>query len=297
MRTYRAVSLSIGLGLALLAPSANAQRGRGRPVAPPAVVAPATPTVLRLTYVAGQNLRYVTHAVQTAPAPVGETRTTGHVEIETVSVRPDGAAALRMRITGMEVQGANVTDAARQQIQRGVAGMTMNYVQDTRGRISERQTPSGIAPEFRPLVEGVLQSLDQMSPQMPEGAVSVGDHWADHRTMHISLGPSIAIDMDINVTYTLGAVTPGQSATINFQMTMGMAHGAQMQGATITGQGAATGNMVMDLAHGALVSSHSSGDMNMHIVAANGRVADMRTTYTNDMAREGTGAAPAAAAH
>ncbi|MEI8254263.1 MAG: DUF6263 family protein, partial [Deltaproteobacteria bacterium] len=173
-------------------------------------------------------------------------------------------------------------------------GMAMNYTQDTRGRISERQTPSGIAAEFRPLVEGVLQSLDQMSPQMPEGPVSVGDHWADHRTTHISLGPSIAIDMDINVTYTLGAVTPGQAATINFQMTMGMGHGAQMPGGTITGQGATTGNMVVDLAHGTLVSSHSAGNMNMHIVQTSGRTADLPTTFSNDMIREGAGAPPAA---
>lgn len=284
------LGLSLTLTLSLLASPAHAQRGHGvLRAAPP--VAPRQPTILRLTYVQGQSARYVTHAVQTAPAPIGETHTTGHVQIDTVAVRPDGSAALRMRITGMEVQGANVTDAARQQIQRGVAGMTMNYTQDARGRITDRQAPSGIAPEFRPLVEGVLQSLDQMSPQMPEGPVSIGDHWADHRTMHLSLGPSMAIDMDINVTYTLAAVTPGQAASINFQMTMGMAHGVQMQGASVTGQGAATGNMAMDLAHGVLVSSHSAGDMNMHLVGANGRAADVHTTYANDMAREGAGAA------
>jgi hypothetical protein len=254
-----------------------------------------------MTYVPGQTVRYVTRGVQSAPPPAGESRTTGHVEIQTVSVQPNGNAQLRMRITGMDVQGANVNDTVRQQIARGVSGMSMTYTQDPRGRISDRQAPQGVAPEFRPLIEGVLQSLDQMSPQLPENPVSIGDHWNDHRTMHLSLGPSMALDMDIDVTYTLTAVTPGQSATLGFQMTMGMGQGAHMGNATVTGQGRATGEMQLDLAHGALVSSRSNGEMNMHIRAqqANGgapREADMHTTFQNEMTREGgagAGAAPA----
>ena len=300
MRTHRMFSLSIslGLGLVALAPMAHAQRATTRAGAGAAATATARPgaNVLRMTYVPGQVARYTTRSTQTAPAPVGETRTTGHVEIETVAARPDGGAQLRMRITGMEVQGANVTDATRQQIARGVSGMAMTYTQDARGRISDRGAPTGVSAEFRPLIEGVLQSLDQMSPQLPEGAVSAGDHWSDHRTMHLSLGPSMALDMDIDVTYTLQSATPGQAASIGFQMTMGMGHGATMGNATVTGQGRATGEMAIDLAHGALNSSRSTGEMNMHVAAANGRQADMHTTFSNDMTRDGQPGAAAAAA-
>jgi len=295
MRIHGTASLTLGLCLMAIAPAAIAQHGAVHGHGPAVAPAHAGATTLRMTYMPGQTVRYVTHAVQQAPAPIGETRTTGHVEIDTVAVRPDGSANLRMRITGMEVQGANVNDAARQQIQRGVAGMALTYTQDARGHITDRAQPSGISAEFRPLIEGVLQSLDQMSPQLPEGAVAVGDHWTDHRTMHLSLGPSMAIDMDIDVTYTLAAVTPGQSATLNFQMTMGMGHGATVGTATITGLGHASGDMQLDLSHGALASSHSAGDMNMHVANTNGRVADMHTTYTNTMEREGAAPAPTAA--
>lgn len=296
MRTHRIVSYTLGICLSALAPNAVAQHGAPHGHGPAVVPAHAPgAAVLRMTYQPGQTVRYVMHGVQQAPPPVGEMHSTSHIEISTVSVRPDGAAQLRMRVTGMELQGASVTDAARQQIQRGVANMSMTYTQDQRGHISDRAAPSGVSPEFQPLIEGMLQSLDQMSPELPEGAVAVGDHWTEHRPMHLSVGPSVAIDMDIDVTYTLAAAVPGTSAMLNIQMTLGMSHPATAGGATITAHGTGTGSIGLDLAHGVLDSSHSTGEMNMHLVAANGRPADVHFTYTNEMTRDGAAATTAAA--
>jgi hypothetical protein len=238
-----------------------------------------------MTYTPNQHVTYTTRSVQTAPAPAGQTTTVGTVEIATTAVNPDGSAQLQMRITNMDIQGAAIPASARQQVSQGIAGLTMSYTQNARGQVVNRQEPTGVSPQMRPLVDGVLQSLDQMSPQLPEQAVSIGATWQDHRTTHVTMGPGMQMDLTIDVTYTLRELRNGphgQTAIIGLAMTMAIGTGSAVANIPITGTGNATGEMTLELSRGVLADSHSTGTMNMH-VSAQGRTADVATTFTNEM--------------
>jgi hypothetical protein len=282
----RFVSLVVASVSAMVAPAIVRAQGHHASAAPSA--APSAPVVLRMTYTPNQRVTYTTRSVQTAPAPMGQTTTTGTVQITTTAVHPDGSAQLQLRISNMDVQGAVISPDARQQLQHGLSGLSMSYTQNARGQIVSRDEPTGVSPQFRALVDGVLQSLDQMSPQLPEQAVAIGATWQDHRTTHVSIGPGAQMDLTIDVTYTLRELRQGPHgpvAVIGLAMTMGIGHGPSGS-VPITGTGNATGEMTIELGRGVLSDSHSNGSMNMH-VSAQGRTADIATTFTNEMRATG----------
>ncbi len=298
MRPHRLVTAAVAVG-ALMAPRAVP----AQPRAPHAGVATAAPHAgvataphagvatapLRFTYVAGHKARYVTTTVQTLPNQGGRSVTSATIEVETAAVHPDGSAGQRMRVVRMDITGAGVPAAARDQIVRGMTGVTMEYTQDSRGRITERHAPTGVSDDMRPFVDGVVQTLDQLSPQLPEAPVAVGSTWHDHRTVHLAPGGAANLDMDQDVTYTLREIRPapggGRSVVVGVAMTFATGSGANIAGVPLRGNGQATGDMTLDLGHGALSSSRSTGAMTLHMTVQ-GRNLDVESRFENDLQTE-----------
>src|SRR5579884_2926583 len=105
MVTFRFGRAALALSVILVAFAAFAQGHRSAPHG--------APVTLRMTYVPGQRVTYTTRSLQTAPAPMGQTTTSGTVEIHTAAVNPDGSAQLEMHITNMDVQSAAISADAR----------------------------------------------------------------------------------------------------------------------------------------------------------------------------------------
>ena len=285
--------LSVSVGFVSLAVHAQGRR-RGAAV-PTATRTPAAgATVLRYSYVAGERARYVSRQAQHAPTPAGDTRSTSHIEIETVSVGADGVARLRMRMVDLDVQSAAITPDVRQQINRGIGGMALTYSQDARGHVSARGGATGVSAEFQPLVDGLMQSLDQMSPSFPATPVAVGGTWSDHRTLQMNLMPGVALGMELDLSYTLREVRSaptGQVVVLACTVGMRLNPGTAAGGVSFRGEGQATGDMTLDMAHGQIISTRSQGHMQMH-VSVNGRNTDVPSRFENEMVREGAPATP-----
>lgn len=286
MSTARSALLAASALVLCLTAPAGAQQPRPQPPRPSQPAG--APVQLRMRYVQGQRVRYLTRTVQTAPAPVGRTTTTVRMEVETLRTRPDGTADLRMHVTRMDIAGAAIPAAARAEISREMTGMRMEYTQDDRGQITNRRPPTGVGAEMRPILDAVTQSLDQMAPQLPERPVAVGESWTERRSLSTGAGPGANLDMSVETRYTLRELRPGpagQTAVIGLTMTLALPQGANVARVPVTGGGTATGDMTIELWRAVLSRSRSQGTLTMR-VAANGRNVDVRTQFDNDMTAE-----------
>ncbi len=259
----------------------------GRP--PP--VAPTGGTVLRITYVQGYHGRYVQRTTQTIegaqPGRSVTSVTRSTMDFETVAVHPDGTADEQMRVAEMDVTGEGLPPAIRATLSHGVTGATYAYTQDARGRIVSRRPVTGVSDEMRSVVDGVTQSVDQMSPVLPVGPIALGGSWHEQKTLHIAPGTAMGMDMNVEVTYTLrelGPERPGgvHPAVIGVAMTLGTPAGTSLQGMAVQGHGTTTGEMTLDLWHGCVLHSHSTGTMSMH-VAIPGSTLDIVTHIENTL--------------
>ncbi len=251
-----------------------------------------TPTLLRFHYTVGQRARYVTRTTQVMPGGAGTTVTTASHEVETRRVNPDGSAEQRLHITRFDVSGGTIPDELRSRVSRAVTGVTLEFSQDARGHVTARRTVGTVPAEARPLLDGMLDSLDQMGAQLPAGPVAPGATWRDQRTLHVM--PGADLDMRVDVTCTLRELRgagAAQTAVVGIAMTLSTAPGANLRGVRVGGSGNATGEAVMELGRGRLGRGHTTGSMRVQLTVG-GRVIDLESTFEYDMTPEG--AAPAA---
>lgn len=250
-----------------------------------------SPVTLRFRYVAGQHARYTTRTTQVMPGGAGTTTTTASHEVETTRVNPDGSAQQRLRITRFDVSGATIPEDLRRRVTSAVTGVTLEFAQDARGHVSARRTIGTVPDEARPILDGMLDSLDQIGAQLPEGPVIPGSTWREQRTLHVL--PGAGLDMRVDVTCTLREVRgvgPAQTAVVGIAMTLSTPPGANVRGVRLNGSGNATGESVMELGRGRLGRGHTAGAMHVQMTIG-GRAIDLQSTFEHDTSPE----APAAA--
>lgn len=264
------------LALALVAPDATAQ-GLTR---------------LRYRYAAGQRARYVTRTTQALPGAAAPTVITGSHEVETLRVRPDGAADQRLRIVRLDIAGEAVPEAMRTRAAADIAGVTIEFTQDARGAITARHTVGAVPDALRPVLDDVVQSLDQMGALLPAAPVAVGAAWHDQRTIHVL--PGGGLDMSVDVTYTLRQVRgagPAQTALLGVSMTLSTPPGANVRGVRLNGSGAATGEAAVELGRGRMGRGHTAGSLRVQMNVG-GRAIDLESAFTHDMTPEAPAARP-----
>lgn len=252
------------------------------------------PVTLRFRYTAGQRARYATRTTQVMPGGAGTTTTTSSHEVETARVNADGSAVQRLHITRFDVSGGTIPEDLRGRVTSAVTGVTLEFTQDPRGHVSARRTIGTVPDEARPVLDGMLDSLDQIGAQLPEGPVSVGSTWHEQRTLHVMPGGDL--DMRVDVTCTLREVRgvgPAQTAVVGIAMTLSTPPGANVRGVRLNGSGNATGEAVMELGRGRLGRGHTAGAMRVQMNIS-GRAINLESTFEHDMTPEA--AAPANAA-
>lgn len=292
----RTLALAFALSLGL-----HAVRGDAQP-------APAAP--LRMHFVTGQRVPYVTTTVQTMNSAVGRMEIHTRAETETARVNPDGTALQRMRVTAVDVVGANLPTSVRQRLTSALSGVSLEFTQDARGQVTNAHPVGEVTPEIRPVVESLTQTVDQMSPQLPEPPVRVGDSWTTHREVRLNPNAGGALRMQYEVRNTLrelraapapaapprpGTQRPaggsarnasvGPVAVIDSEITIATPAGSNASGVPITGSGSATGAMTLDLGRGVVERSSSHGTLRLHLDVA-GRAIDVDTRFENDMHAE-----------
>lgn len=98
-------------------------------------------------------------------------------------VAADGSAKIETEITAFDLEAAGAdpmtVDAMRQGM-AGAVGMRTTHTQDTRGRTSNFKStlPENADPELRQQLEGITQSMEQVSAPFPEEALGVGGRWS-----------------------------------------------------------------------------------------------------------------------
>lgn len=251
--------------------------------------AASAPVLLRHRYTAGEHHRYAVRSTSTAPAPIGRTVTSLRSDVETVSVRPDGAAVLRNRITDVALSGGFITPAIGRQTAQGLEGMSVELTQDPRGVVLSRGEVTGASPQMRPMVAGITQSMEQLGVQFPENPVRVGESWTQQRSTHVPLGPLGNLDMNVNTTYTLRSVRRVRGvrqADIGVVTTVTMDRPFVVRGVSITGSGSGTGAMIFDLDAGLTRSSNSH--LTMTIRPGGGAGPSVQTVSDSELRLEGT---------
>ena len=258
--------------------------GAGASAQPRDIGAAADAASLRLRYHAGTTARFTTRTVQTSGAAGAATRstTTATVQIETLAVSPSGDAQQRMRFERMAIVNPALTAQIRERIARALSGATIEYTQSPRGEITARSAASGVPDELRPVIDAMMQSLDQMGPQLPERPVRVGERWSERRTMHLAPLPGTSVDMRYETEFTLRALRPDGAAVLGLAVTLSTPEGASIAGIPFRGEGRATGETVIDLARGVVRESRTSGEMGVHLTVR-GRTVDVPSRFENEM--------------
>lgn len=241
---------------------------------------------LRLRYAPGV-VRYATRSVQTAGPANARTTSTATVALETVSVSAAGEARRRMRFERMSLENPAIPADVRARISRGLAGAAIEYTQNPRGEITSREPVAGVADELRPVLDAVMQSLEQMGAQLPERPVRVGERWTERRTMHLAPLPGMNVDMTYAMEFTLRALRPDGAAVLDVAVTLATPEGATIAGMPFRGDGSARGETVLDLGRGVVRESRTTGEMTVH-VTARGRTVDVPSRFENEMRLEPT---------
>ncbi len=271
------LALTLAASLALTAGEARAQ-----------AAAP-----LRFRYAVGNAARYTTRTTQTMPGALGTTVTTATHEVETLRVRPDGSADQRLRIASMEMAGPNIPTAVRERVTGAMRGLAVEYTVDARGRVTARRAVGEVPDDVRPVLDGVLDSLDQLGAALPEGPVARGATWHERRALRLAPGAT-NLDMNVDTAYTLRELRgagASQVAVLGVAMTITTPAGAAVRGVRMSGSGTATGESVLELGRGRVGSARSSGTMRVQ-VSAGGRNLDLDTRFEHQMT---PGAPPSAA--
>ncbi len=258
-----------------------------------------TSTLLRMRYAVGRRARYTTRTTQTMPAPTGSTLTTVTTathDVETVAVTPDGGATQRMRIARMDIAGPAIPAEIRARVASAMTGLTLEYAQDARGRVTtDRRAVGEVPAELRPMLDAVLDSLDQVGATLPEEPVAVGGTWRERRAIRVAQGAP-ALQMNVDTAYTLRQLRgagAAQTAVIGMTMTITTPPGTTAGQVQVTGTGSATGETVVELGAGRTARGHTAGTLRMQ-VRVGGRAVDVETRFEHDMTPEA--AAPAARA-
>lgn len=269
-----------GLALLGLAGSARAQL-RDASLAPAAGEA----VTLRLRYAPGVA-RYSTRTVQFAGPNGARSVSAATIAIETLGVTDRGEARRRLRFERMTLENAALPADARARVSRGLAGASVGYTQNARGEITAREPLSGVADELRPVLEAVMQSLDQMGAQLPEGPVRVGDRWSERHTMHLAPLPGMNVDLRYETGFTLRALRPDGTAVLGVAVTLATPEGATLAGMPFRGEGSAQGETLLDLARGLVRESHTAGSMNVHVSPRGQREVTIPSRFENEMRLE-----------
>jgi hypothetical protein len=185
----------------------------------------------------------------------------------TAKVSADGSAEQHMRIEKMDANGAHT---------ESLAGVELVYTQSPRGQITSRQVSGGTATQTQ-IMKGVMNSLDQVVPVLPEKSVNPGDSWSDHRTIEMSAG-MFTMKMAVDSTYTLREIH-GTKLVLGVAVAMTMPDAVKVgDDVSLKGDGTVAGSVNLDLAGGEMEST-ADGDMTMEITVK-GNAQQMQMHYT-----------------
>lgn len=267
----------------LYAQSARAPRSDAGASTPDASAPTGPATTLRMHFTQGQRVRY---NVQTANQMSGISSTINQtMELETTAVQPDGNADQRLRVTRVEVNAPGLPTNVRQQMSQQLTGITFQYRMSPRGQIVSRQPVQGLPPALAQMGDQLAQSIEQLTPQLPEAAVAIGHTWRDSKTTRVSMGAS-NMTLRIDLTYTLRELRRGPTgaiAVVGVALAMSIPQGTAAQNVTVTGTGTGTGDITLQLDRGVVQRSHSTAEMQMQIRARGQQPQSVRTQTTSDM--------------
>lgn len=245
---------------------------------PPAPSEPLdTPILLRLAPPEGQVSRY-THTMETyvempmmpSNGPVmtrrfHQTQTVLSVEDEVIRFRTaidSTTATMTMPMPGLDEWP-------------DLAGSVSTTEMDTRGRVLGVISTEGLpdVPGFDP------ESLFQESRffVFPEDAVNPGDSWTVNEPMNVPMGTAGTMSMELEMTYTFVGLE-GYLATLSFEGPIDMELDAGI--GTMTGSGAMTGTMVVDLAEGRFQSQSIETSLDISMAAM---TMGMTTTFNYEL--------------
>jgi hypothetical protein len=207
------------------------------------------------------------------------------MELETPAVQTDASADQRLRLTRVDVQAPGLPTNVRQQMAQALTGVTFQYRISSRGQVLSRQPVQGLTGPLAQMGDQIAQSVEQLTPQLPEAAVSVGQSWTDSKTTRFSMGPA-ALSLRIDLNYTLREVRrgpQGQEAVLGVTLTMSIPRGNTAQNVAVTGSGSGTGEIVLQLDRGIVQRSTSAATMQMQISARGQQPQTIRTQTTSEM--------------
>lgn len=261
-------ALALALALSLLAVEARAQ----------------PPVALRYRYTAGSTARYTNRTTQTMSGPLGTTVTTSTHDVETLRVRPDGSADQRLRIVAMTLEGPSIPAPMRERVAAAMRGLAVEYTVDARGRVTSRRTLGDAPEDLRPMLDGVLESLDQLGAALPEEPVARGATWHDQRSLRLVPGAA-TLDLSVDTAFTLRelrGVGAAQTAVLATTTTISTPPGTAVRGLRLSGAGSAAGETVLELGRGRVGRAQTRGSMRVQ-VSANGRNLDLDTRFEHQM--------------
>jgi hypothetical protein len=185
-----------------------------------------------------------------------------------------------------------------QAMRRAMAGMegTRGYsVVDSRGRVREAdvQVPAGASPQLAQMVDGMRQSLRQLSAPFPEEAVGRGARW--ETTFRITQN-GLSIDQVANVELTAVEGNKGQmkvairqSAPAQPMAAPGLPAGVKMSLLSLVSTGG--GENRFDVTSPVATSADMSLKMNMtnRIEGPDGKAQEMKMSMDMIMSMDGSG--------
>jgi hypothetical protein len=221
------------------------------------------------------------------PNNSGTLVTSSTMEIQTVSVDPNGTAHQRLRFLQMELVGPGVPEAIRTRMANEITRVNVLFKQDVRGHLTDRQVEGNIPEEMQNILNGVLDAADQMGAVLPEGAVAPGATWRDQRTVQLgSVGGSMGIS--VSVVYTLRSVHGSgvdQTAVVASTQTLALPQSSSRRGVTIMASGNMTGECTLAVGRGHMNTMHNTGNMQIRVTAG-GRTVDMNTQMDHQISIE-----------
>jgi hypothetical protein len=189
-----------------------------------------------------------------------------------------------MRFERLSVEAPGLSAAARDRVTRALAGASVTYTQSARGEVTARAAEVDDV-TLRPVVDALLQSLDQVTPRLPEAAVRVGDAWTDARTLRLAPVPGTDVNLRCETEFTLRALRPDGAAVLGLRVTLATPEGARLAGVPFRAEGAATGEAVVDLPRGLVRESRNRGELAVRLTVR-GRAVDLTSRFENEVRAE-----------
>jgi hypothetical protein len=242
------------------------------------------PVALRLAPPVGQVSQYEvetqmwTHTPQVTAADSATPTGRWIVTVTQVVARVEGdARELRLTydLARIDTPGA---PGKPEQMANMMAGLASTVRMDTRGRVLSWEVNGGnVPPELQQVISQMSKSAQMQLPSLPEGAVAVGESWADSQSVTVPMGPG-QVNTMTRLTNRLDRVEREGGAVyavISGNGTLTMDSGE----APVAMTGSIVNEVVLDLSAGRLVRATYVQDL-LIVMSQTGQSLPMRMVTT-----------------